>query len=375
MLEKYNGNEPFASFQKKYFGADKKYGSNDRKQISHLCYCFFRLGKALRDISVEERILIALFFCSDLSNEILQHLKPELNKYVHLPTEKKLLIINSSLSIQDIFPWKEELSIGIDSEKFCGSFLIQPDFFLRLRPGQEEKVIRKLSAAEINFREINPSCLALQNASKIDAVIELDKEAVVQEFNSQKTGKFLPLNADHLSLTAWDCCAGSGGKSIMLHDLFPDVELTVSDIRESILANLKKRLSKARIKNYNSFVADLTQPDIKLQTSGFKLVLCDIPCTGSGTWSRTPEQLYYFDEKKITAYASLQKKIVSNIIPYLQPGGYLLYITCSVFKKENEEVVDFLKNQFSFEIIKMETLKGYDKKADTMFAALLKKPL
>ena len=59
----------------------------------------------------------------------------------------------------------------------------------------------------------------------------------------------------------------------------------------------------------------------------------------------------------------------------LKPGGHLLYITCSVFKKENEENVSFIKENFHFDLIKMEVLKGYDKKADTLFAALLKKPL
>jgi 16S rRNA (cytosine967-C5)-methyltransferase len=56
---------------------------------------------------------------------------------VNLPLREKLLIINSSLLISEIFPWTEELSEGIDHENFCRSFLIQPDLFLRLRPGKE----------------------------------------------------------------------------------------------------------------------------------------------------------------------------------------------------------------------------------------------
>lgn len=52
--------------------------------------------------------------------------------------------------------------------------------------------------------------------------------------------------------------------------------------------------------------------------------------------------------------------------------GYLLYITCSVFKKENEDMVSFIQQQ-GFELVKMELLKGYDIKADSMFAALLRK--
>jgi 16S rRNA (cytosine967-C5)-methyltransferase len=69
----------------------------------------------------------------------------------------------------------------------------------------------------------------------------------------------------------------------------------------------------------------------------------------------------------------LQKKIVNNIIPYIAENGYLLYITCSVFKEENEEMASFIKNNSNLELIKMELLKGYDVKADSMFAALLRK--
>jgi 16S rRNA (cytosine967-C5)-methyltransferase len=55
----------------------------------------------------------------------------------------------------------------------------------------------------------------------------------------------------------------------------------------------------------------------------------------------------------------------------VKKGGYLLYITCSVFKKENEEVIEYLERDFNLKVQKMELLKGYDKKADSLFAALL----
>jgi 16S rRNA (cytosine967-C5)-methyltransferase len=301
ILGEYKGKEPFASFLKKYFGQYKKYGSKDRKQVSHLCYCYFRLGKALLDIPVEERILIGLFLCSDWPNEILEQLKPGWNDKVDLPVKEKLFIIHYSLFIGSVFPWKEELSEGIDYEKFCESFFIQPDLFIRLRPGQESKVKTKLSDHGINFSEISSTCLSLPNASGIENIIELDKEAVVQDLNSQQTGNFFKnfkLQTSNLKPKVWDCCAASGGKSLMLYDIDPDIELTVSDIRESVLFNLKKRFAKAGLKNYKSFVIDLANSNLKPQISNFELIICDAPCTGSGTWSRTPEQLYFFDERK-----------------------------------------------------------------------------
>ena len=152
-----------------------------------------------------------------------------------------------------------------------------------------------------------------------------------------------------------------------------------------IFGNLKKRFERAGIKKYKSFVADLARnqskgtlqrspwgPSEELATGNYDLIIADVPCTGSGTWGRTPEQLFYFDDKKIDEYASIQKKIVSNAIRHLNRDGYLLYITCSVFKKENEENARYLQEKFNLELVRQETLKGYDKKADTLFAALLK---
>ncbi len=72
ILGAYHGEEPFALFLKKYFSQNNKYGSKDRKQISHLCYCYFRLGRSLLKISIEERILIGLFLCSNEPKAVLE---------------------------------------------------------------------------------------------------------------------------------------------------------------------------------------------------------------------------------------------------------------------------------------------------------------
>lgn len=69
-------------------------------------------------------------------------------------------------------------------------------------------------------------------------------------------------------------------------------------------------------------------------------------------------------------YFNLQKKIVSNAAKALKKNGCLLYITCSVFKKENEDVVRFIEKNSSLKLIEMRYLKGYEKKADSLFTAL-----
>lgn len=392
LLSQYKGLQPFADFSKDFFSRDKKYGSSDRKQISHLCYCYFRPGKSLPALPVEERILAGLFLCSDQPNKILEALKPAWNNMTGLIREEKYSMLAEEIlsgpllnnSLQDVFPWSAELSDGIDIQPFAESFFIQPDLFLRLRPGKESIVAEKLASKKIDFQSCFPGCISLPNSSKIQDIIELNREAAVQDYNSQKTGDFLKLiprtAQEDSSFKVWDCCAASGGKSIMALDILGNIDLTVSDIRGSILANLEKRFRAAGIKNYTSRIMDLSQPASSDRyfnsiRPSFDLVIADVPCTGSGTWSRTPEQLFYFKEDKIDEYASKQRRIISNAADALKPGAYFLYCTCSVFKKENEDQVVFLQQQYGLELIKQEVLKGYDKRADTLFAALLKKAL
>ena len=392
VLSAYKGEVPFAVTLKKFFAENKKHGSRDRKEIAALCYAYFRAARLFENDTMEEKILKSVFLCSAGPNELLAQLRPGWNERIGAGIEEKCSMLNVlpiaiGSSIFNLFPWKEELSEGIDFEKFATSFLIQPDLFLRLRPGKEETAKKKLLEAGISFTALSNTCLALPNASKIDTILRLDQEAVIQDLSSQKTGELLqllkqPASGLRLPTSVWDCCAASGGKSIMAKDILGDIDLTVTDVRESILHNLKKRFAEAGIKKYKSYVANLalsnsqlTTHDSRLTTPKYDLIIADVPCTGSGTWSRTPEQLFYFSEEKIEEYASLQKTILSNIVDSLKPGGHLLYITCSVFKKENEEAVDFLREKFQLQTVKSELIKGYDLKADTMFAGLMGKPL
>ncbi|HPG11147.1 MAG TPA: Fmu (Sun) domain-containing protein [Chitinophagaceae bacterium] len=379
IIATYKGEEPFAIFLKQFFAANKKFGSKDRKQVAHLCYCYFRLGKSLQTLPIEDRIIAGLFLCSTEPNAIIDTVKPEWKEKVTLPFAEKCSIVNNEFSVAEVFPWTNELSGGIESEQFIQSFFVQPDLFLRLRPGKEETVKQKLTQGGISFELVSDFCLALSNTIKVDAVIDINKEAVIQDQSSQQT---MDLFLDHYNkdnnqkLKVWDCCAASGGKSILLYDLFQgNIELTVSDIRKSIIANLEKRFESAGIKQYKSFVTDLTKDPKRSDLPVYDLIIADVPCTGSGTWSRTPEQLYYFEPSMIDEYSVLQRNIVANVASQFAAGAYLLYITCSVFKKENEEAVQFCKDNLDLELIEMSTIKGYDKKADTMFVALLKKPL
>ncbi len=384
ILSHYKGDEPFAIFVKRYFSQQKKIGGTDRKWISHLCYCFFRMGKSFSELPTDEKILAGLWFCSNEQNEMLAQLRPAWNEITRIGIREKFEIVDQTnrghkSDITNVFPWQTALSNGLDHEKFCESFFTQPELFLRIRPGMQQKVLNKLVSAGIPVKSIGEYGVELSNAAKIDGLIDLDKEAVVQDLNSQRVGEFIQEFSDRYKseMTAvWDCCAASGGKSIMAVDILPGIRLTVSDNRETIIQNLKKRFIRAGIKDYSSFVEDLTTENkINPPGSPFSLIIADVPCTGSGTWGRTPEQLYFFEKQKIDHYTSLQRQIISGVSEHVEPGGYLLYITCSVFSDENEKMADYIREQNKFQPVSMKLLTGYEKKADSLFAALFQREL
>ena len=372
VIQTHKKGEPLVHHLKRFFAADKKYGSKDRKQISSLCYNYYRLGTAKKNISIEERITIATFLCNNKSNSFLQKINPILHEKIALSTNAKISFLN--IDIADIFPFQNEIGEGIDNEKYAFSFLEQPLFFLRIRPGKEGMVLEKLTKNNVDFEEVTTSCIALPQGFKTDLYFDPNKEVVVQDRNSQQVFNYLQKSDVYLKkdVEVWDCCAASGGKSILLHDiLHGHVNLYVSDIRPNILNNLRSRFKEAGIKNYHAFTANLLEEQSAIPEIKYDLIICDAPCTGSGTWSRTPEQLHFFDAANIHEYAAMQMKIVGNAVKYLKKGGLFFYITCSVFKKENEDVVTALKQKFHLQVLQMEYLKGYEMHADTMFVAVL----
>ena len=161
MLSHYKGDEPLASFLKKYFATQKKMGSTDRRQVASLCYSFFRLGKAGLHLSAEERILVGKFCCTLADDTFLQTVKPEWNSIISDNIVDKLKLLG--LDAIEIFPFKDALSDGIDDELFSLSFIQQPELFIRIRPGNENAVKRKLLQAGLSFKELTPRCLSLPN--------------------------------------------------------------------------------------------------------------------------------------------------------------------------------------------------------------------
>jgi 16S rRNA (cytosine967-C5)-methyltransferase len=374
ILESYKQDQPLHRFLAQYYRLNKQMGSKDRKIASRLVYNYFRLGGALSAIPLQEKLAVAEFLCNESSNSFIGYYKEEWAEKLGLPVSAKIAEVEKSypqFQLADVFPFNAHLLDGIDSEDFLRSFFIQPDLFVRVKKGGEKQFQKLLSGHDIPFKQLGEQTFALANGTKLEVVIPDKGIYEVQDRSSQETGTFFKPNKWD---KWWDCCAASGGKSLMLHDQQPDIKLLVTDIRESILANLDERFRNAGIRNYQKKVMDLTlSQSLLLHDYHFDGIIVDAPCSGSGTWGRTPEMISQFQEHSINFFQELQRKILKNVIQYLKNDKPLIYITCSVFKEENEEQVQWLQKEFSLEVESQKVIKGYQHKADTMFVARLVK--
>ncbi len=378
ILGSFSFKESFPVYLKKFFKQHKKYGSRDRKIIADLCFGFFRVGNAASTFSLSEQMVMGYFLTHDHDGGYLAFANPALVDAIGETIDVKINIIKAQFSgfqLAELFPCHGSISADIDQHDFALHHLRKPSFFLRVRPLKRDKVLAALKSASIPAKLVGDIAIRIDANVDVEKLIDLDVDAVVQDISSQKTINLL-VDLPAQPTTIWDACAGSGGKSIMLADRYRKVGLYVSDIREEILEELERRFKLAGIAAPKLFCTDLQHPmstqvaKSNLPEGGVDLIVADVPCSGSGTWGRTPELLRSFDETMISEYQFMQKSIVSRLPAQMKPGGHLLYITCSVFKEENDEVVDYIQESLGLTLVRKEMISGINEGGDHLFAAL-----
>jgi 16S rRNA (cytosine967-C5)-methyltransferase len=130
-----------------------------------------------------------------------------------------------------------------------------------------------------------------------------------------------------------DCCAAPGGKTAILAERNPDAAITACDINPARLKAMQKNLPGLGI---HFRVLDATQLPFEKR---FDLVLCDAPCSGTGTLARNPEIRYRLTVGDLARHHERQVRLLCSAMRALREGGRLIYSTCSLEAEENENVV------------------------------------
>jgi 16S rRNA (cytosine967-C5)-methyltransferase len=132
-----------------------------------------------------------------------------------------------------------------------------------------------------------------------------------------------------------DTCAAPGGKTAILAERNPEAAITAWDVSKRRLDAMRSAFSSAG-EHLRLEVRDVTATQLQPE---YDFILCDVPCTGTGTIGRNPEIRFRVSEDEIARQQARQVKILSAALAGLAPGGRLLYSTCSLEPEENEGVV------------------------------------
>lgn len=152
----------------------------------------------------------------------------------------------------------------------------------------------------------------------------------IQDASSQAAVDTVPLQDGQRVL---DYCAGGGGKLLALAGR-AKAQFFAHDINPQRMKDLPVRAERAGVQ------ADILQPDDLATSAAFDLVFCDAPCSGSGTWRRTPDAKWRFSPQDLAELTDTQDEILNQASDLVAPEGVLSYATCSLLDEENDQRIE-----------------------------------
>lgn len=137
-----------------------------------------------------------------------------------------------------------------------------------------------------------------------------------------------------------DCCAAPGGKTSLLADRNPDAHVTAVELhphRARLLKNLLGQSIRADGRKIDVIAADARTMPFTMQ---FDRILADVPCSGTGTLARNPEIKWRLTLEDLANLQARQLAILRAAMQRTEPGGRVVYSTCSLEREENEEIIN-----------------------------------
>lgn len=287
--------------------------------------------------------------------------------------EVALMASDTSLSESeklDIPDWLEpplKASLGADYASVAKLLQSRAPVFLRvnLSKGSRADAQAKLLAEDIETK----------TCALVDTALEVTKNPRrVQQSEPYKSGLLdlqdlasqfvvaqLPLRADNRVL---DYCAGGGGKSLAMADS------GVSRIYAHDSFPLRMRDLPVRAARAGAEIILLETADIPAEAP-FDLVLCDVPCSGSGAWRRSPDGKWSLTQGSLNQLLKTQTEIIDKAAEITSKTGILAYVTCSLLEAENHnQVAAFLARNSGWKLQSDHRLTPLDG-GDGFYLALL----
>lgn len=162
-----------------------------------------------------------------------------------------------------------------------------------------------------------------------------------------------------------DACAGAGGKTLAIGAALESRGRIVAlDVSRRKLEELRRRARRAGLSNVRAVPveADFWPDEIEALRGQADRVLVDVPCSGVGALRRNPEARWRLGEDDLARLPREQEAIARRAMALVAPGGRLVYATCTIFRAENQDVVErLLRRDPAFELVRVAEIWGSER--------------
>jgi 16S rRNA (cytosine967-C5)-methyltransferase len=261
--------------------------------------------------------------------------------------------------------WDAELHALNEPAKMC----LRVNTLLTTRSKVQAQLLREgttcLAPDDLPAALVPEGKLHLQNH-----VLLNDGYVEIQDVSSQLVAAAMELTP---GLKVLDVCAGAGGKSLHIAALMENRGSILScDVSEGKLKELERRAKRARVRCITTTL--LTEQFAEKHRAGFDRVLLDVPCSSLGVMRRKPDLKWKLSPAKLDEITGLQKSILFRYASCVKPGGLLIYSTCSILPRENEEqVAAFLAEFPAFSLQQEHKISAAASGYDGFYIAVMKR--
>ena len=262
------------------------------------------------------------------------------------------------------------------AKKICAADNVEPPLCLRVNflKTSREKILTELKnlGLEVAESKIAPEGIICKSHGALDKLKILKVGLCqVQDESSIFAAHFLNPQAEDFVI---DCCAAPGGKSTHMAELMQNRgKIIAVDIHAHKIEHIKQNAKRLGIKIIEPVLMDARQIGDKYFEQADK-VLIDAPCSGLGVIRRKADLRLKKNPADLEKLPELQFEILESGAKALKVGGVLVYSTCTILKRENEEVVNkFLSANKNFELLETKNFLPHIDGTDGFFCAKLKK--
>ena len=336
-------------FDKKYadkviekcFKNNRKWGARDRKFFAESVYEIVRHKRRLEYVADSDHSwdLIAAYLFQNM-NEL-----PDWEEFDHLKIAefKARNSAEKPPEVANSFPdWLNELGrneFGSEWTKIMNALNQPAEVFLRTNTLKTDPdiLIAELATDDVQAEKVFDACIKLTKRKNVFITQAFRKGFFeVQDAASQMVAPLLDLKP---GLRVVDACAGAGGKSLHMAALMKNKGKIISmDIHEWKLKALKVRAARDSVDIIEIKLIESNKTVKRLENT-FDRVLLDVPCSGLGVLRRNPDTKWKLSIEEIKRLTDLQKEIISQYSKLCKISGLMVYATCSILHRENEEQV------------------------------------